>query len=243
MKSDRFLRYPIVSAAAAFALFFQPLTSLSAVLDFDFSLVPGSNPLPSEVIAGGVTAHAFYVKSGQYHDTALWKRDEKGEHGLGICSEPVKSCKSGGGDVNEISNQKNDEVLRLTLPGGQRWSALWVSSLDSGGSGKNETGTLYWSSLPTPDLKAPGIGSFRFDYDAIAPATEADLLPLLPGSFDATAKYLFFRAGGNTKGKNNDYLVWGGNVSEVPEPSSVVVLIIGGAALGTLVLSRTRAAL
>lgn len=242
MRSVRSLR-PAVICALAVTVSFHPLASPADVLDFDFSLAGGSNPLPSEVVVDSVAAHAFYVKSGQYHDAALWKRDEKGEHGLGICSEPIKSCQSGGGDVNEISNQKNDEVLRLTLPDGLRWSALWVSSLDAGGSGKNETGTLYWSSLPTPDLKAPGIASFQFDYDAIAPATEADLTPLLPGSFDATAKYLFFRAGSNVKGKNNDYLVWGGTVTEVPEPSSIVVLIIGGAALGTLVLSRTRAAL
>jgi hypothetical protein len=231
-----------VAAGLAVASLFQPPLAAAAVLDFDFTTIPGSNPLASQVNAGGVTAHGFFLDGGTYQDAALWKRNQSDDHGLGICSEKTDSCKEDGGDVNEISNQKNLEVLRLTLPSGKKWTSLWVSSLDDGGSKNNEMGTLYWSNLEQPDLSSLS-SSFLFKHSNLGSEAEGNLFAIsgFPAGFDPTAKYLFFRAGPNPDGQNNDYLVWGGNLSAVPEPSSTLMLLAGLAVTGSIALRRRHA--
>jgi len=212
----------------------------AAVLDFDFGTVSGGNPLASEITVSGVVAHGFFLDNGQFKDAVLWNNNTADEHGIGVCSEGTAAC-TGDGDVNEVSNQQNLEVLRLTLPAGKRWSSLWVSSLDDGGSANNETGTLYWSNQAQPALSTL-ISQRVFAHSDLSGADEGNLLALagFAATFDPTAKYLFFRAGPNPAGTNNDYLIWGGNLSVVPEPSALLSLLAGLGTVGALVARKAR---
>jgi len=239
MRAKRF-----VQAAAGMFLSALIQSASAGVFDFDFAIAPGTNPLASEILMNGVSAHGFYIDSGQYKDAALWRRNESHDHGLGICSEGTQDCIDGKGDVNEISNQEKLEVLRLALPAGKKWTSLWVSSLDDGGSGNNERGTLFWSNNPNPDLaNLPG-AQFKFAHSLLNGAEEANLFALasFPVSFDPTIKYLFFRAGPNNSGVNNDYLVWRGTLSPVPEPSAGLAILMGCTALAMLRLRRRMTA-
>jgi hypothetical protein len=63
--------------------------------------------------------------------------------------------------------------------------------------------------------------------------------------FDANANYLFFRAGlfnasGTAlNGTNNDYVVWGANLTPVPEPEIYAMFGVGLALVG-FVARRNR---
>ena len=232
----------VLAAGFAFASVLHPPLAAALVLDFDFTTLSGSNPLGVEESAGGVTAHGFVIEGGTYHDARLWKRNERHDHGVGICSEGKDACIHGGGDVNEISNQMNLEVLRLTLPTGKKWTGLWVSSLDAGGSGSDETGTLFWSSLEKPDLSRLSATSFTFKHSDLGATDQGNLfaVPGFPPRFDASATYLFFRAGVNPDGNDNDYLVWGGDLGVVPEPTGMLMIAAGLIAMGSITLGRLR---
>ncbi|MDB5311282.1 MAG: sdrD 1, partial [Gemmataceae bacterium] len=175
----------------------------------DFStLAPNNTALAQNVTVNGVRADAFYLSGGSYltTNTTLFERNGGTDRGLGVVSNGENAAL--GGDVNEISNQLNLDVVRLRKTAGDRWSSVWVSSLDSGGSGGAETGTLYWSNSPTPDLGTLSASSFTFKFGDFGGAVEGNVLALNPPNFDPTAGYLFFRAGPNAAGTNNDYLLW-----------------------------------
>ena len=167
--------------------------------------------LGQNITINGVRADAFYMPAaGTYAttNTQLWQRNVSDDHGLGVSSNGEPNPATSGGDVNELSNQVNAEVIRLTKADGDKWTALWVSSLDGGGSGGAEMGTLYWSNTANPNLSTLTT-KFSFKYGDFGPNTaEGNVLALNPPGFDGTAKYVYFVAGPNTAGCNNDYLVW-----------------------------------
>ena len=106
----------------------------------------------------GVSIAGFTYGGGTTFSTGsgyLWLRNDPEDLGLGYCSEG-SNCGTtstlGNGDWNELSNNYKDEIIRLTLPTGKVWTDIFVSSLDEGGSGNNETGTLYWSDVANPNL-------------------------------------------------------------------------------------------
>ncbi|MBL8474054.1 MAG: carboxypeptidase regulatory-like domain-containing protein, partial [Rhodocyclaceae bacterium] len=175
----------------------------------DFAFGANNTNLGQSITVNGVTAEAFYISSGyKTTNTVLWERNVADDHGIGVWSNGEPDPVVNGGDVNEISNQLNNEVIRLTKADADQWTSLWVSSLDSGGSGGAETGTVYWSNSATPDLSALTT-KFTFHYGDFGPnEAEGDILTLNPAGFDASAKYVFFVAGPNAAGTNNDYLVW-----------------------------------
>ena len=178
----------------------------------------------------------------------LWHRNNTDDHGFGYCSAG-ESCgaanTTGNGDANELSNEsRKTEIIRLTRPSGESWSNIWVSSLDSGGTNNNETGTFYWSNSATPNLST--MTGITFSHGQLAGADEGSIWSLVSGhGFDPNANYLFFRAGSYDtfghalNGTNNDYLVWGVNVAAVPEPEIYVMMGIG-LALMILVARRKR---
>ena len=179
----------------------------------------------------------------------LWLRNNTDDHGFGYCSAG-ESCgaanTTGNGDANELSNEsRKTEIIRLTRPSGESWSNIWVSSLDSGGTNNNETGTFYWSNSATPNLST--MTGITFSHGQLAGADEASIYAYLMahGFNDVNANYLFFRAGSYDtfghalNGTNNDYLVWGVNVAAVPEPEIYVMMGIG-LALMILVARRKR---
>lgn len=175
----------------------------------NFGALTNNTSLGQNTTVNGIRADAFYINAGyQTTSTVLWERNVTGDHGLGVWSKGEGDPIAGGGDVNELSNQLNKEVIRLAKPDGEQWSSLWVSSLDGNGSGGAEVGTLYWSDTATPDL-ATLTTKFSFKYgDFGVGAVEGDLLTLRPAGFDAKAKYVFFVAGPSSAGTNNDFLVW-----------------------------------
>ena len=176
----------------------------------DFGAGTNNANLGQNLTIGGVRADAFYLSGANYltTNTVLWERNVTDDHGIGVWSNGEPDPIAGGGDVNEISNQLHAEVIRLTKAAGTSWTSLWVSSLDSGGSGSAETGTIYWSNSATPDLSTLST-KFTFKYgDFGANVEEGDVLTLGPPGFDASAQYVFFVAGPNAAGTNNDYLFW-----------------------------------
>ena len=193
---------------------------------------------------GGIKIDGFVYTGGTTYrkdEGFLWLRNNPDDHGLGYCSSgetcgPVNS--TGNGDWNELSNQNKHEVIRLTLPtgAGMHWTDIWVSSLDSGGTSNNETGTVFWSNIAKPNLNTLTTKT-TFSYNQIAPADERSIFALL--GINPFAKYLFFEAG--PSGTNNDYLLYGANfVSPVPEPESYVMLLAGLALMGFVARRRKR---
>jgi len=191
---------------------------------------------------GGVSIAGFTYGGGTTFSTGsgyLWLRNDPEDLGLGYCSEG-SNCGTtstlGNGDWNELSNNYKDEIIRLTLPTGKVWTDIFVSSLDAGGSGNNETGTLYWSDVANPNLNTLTTKAI-FSHNQIDPpggaeVVEGSIWSQLSG-IDVDAKYLFFRAGPNPLGTNNDYLVWGVSLANpIPEPQTYAMLLAGLLVLG-----------
>ena len=172
----------------------------------DFSTLGTNTAVGASRTINGVTADAAFVSAGMVGSATLWARNAGDDKGVGVLSRYEDAA--GGEAVTGVSNQKNLDVIRLTKEAGTQWSSLWVSNLDANGSGGAEIGTLYWSDNPMPDL-ATLTTKFSFKYgDFGVGATAGDILGLRPSTFNADAKYVFFVAGSNPNGSNNDYLVW-----------------------------------
>ena len=222
--------------------FAVPLSATAAPIPFDFTTLGANNTqLATSVTAGGVLAEGFLLLAGT--PEPLWLRNQTNDHGIGVCSEGTNSCSSGGGDVNELSNENASsgsfngaEAIRLTLPTNASWGELWVSSLDDGGSNSNESGILFWSNSPTVFTN-----SFSFSYNDFKPGVEGNILSLAQASgFDASATYLLF-VNDPSNGGNNDYLVWKGvyyspPLQQAPEPGSLA--LFGAAFMGLILLRR-----
>jgi hypothetical protein len=178
------------------------------------------------VNVNGVTATGY--ANSLTNVVSLWLRNQTNDHGLGVCSEGATACSTGGGDVNELSNQLNAEAIVLERPDGFSWVELWVSSMDSGGTGGSEEGILYWG-----DALGVWNGSFGFAYPGIN--IEGDILALAAAAgFDENAKFVMF-VNNSASGTNNDFLVWKGVLEgpqKLPEPGTLLLVGVGLAALG-----------
>jgi hypothetical protein len=219
------------------------VSAFANVPPIDFSTVgtPASfnSPAKSTATIGGITIDAFTYSTGIYRASQLWLRNEgSSDVGLGICSEGTLCGSPGGtghGDYNELSNERNFEVMRLTLPTNMIWSDLFVSSLDTGGSNSDESGILYWSNSATPLLST--LSGLAFSHNTLN-ADDGSIWKLLPTSFNPSDKYLFFTPDASN-GSNNDYLVWGANVSKhVPEPASYTLMLTGLGLIGFMARRR-----
>ncbi len=205
------------------------VASLSALETVsDFSTLGNNVGVGATKTVNGVTAEAAYVSGSTIGSATLWARNSGEDKGLGVISRYEDSA--GGEAVTGLSNQKNMDVIRLTKEAGDQWSSLWVSNLDAEGSGGAEIGTLYWSDNPMPDLSTLTT-KFTFKYGDFGVGAESgDILSLRPSTFNADAKYVFFVAGSNPNGTNNDFLVWKAgtvpaqlsNTAKVTPPSTFI---------------------
>jgi hypothetical protein len=210
----------------------------AAFVDFDFVAGQTNNTQgPGSLTVNGVVARAFDNNTFSSPDL-FWFRNVNNDHGLGICDAASESCSAG--DDNELDNIDSLEIITLDNTNGGEWVELWVSSLDSGGTGGMETGTLLWSHTAQSFSLTD---SFVFMYGDFGTDVEGDILSLAAASgFDATAPYLLFIAGTNgSTGGNNDYLVWKGRIdTPVPEPTTLGLLGLGMLAFGFAGRRRAR---
>jgi hypothetical protein len=108
----------------------------AAPLVIDFSAGGPVGMLAASFTVAGVFVEGLYRDgAGNWLPSPLFRRNEPGDHGLGVCSEGSGACGTGSGmgDWNELSNLVSPEVIRLTLPDNYEWVSFQLSSLDSNG--------------------------------------------------------------------------------------------------------------
>ena len=233
------LRAVLVSTiAVVFALVVGTADADAIVIDF--SSGPTGNLGTSHVEIMGVSVDGFYWDGDSWEQANLYRRNETNDHGLGVCSTG-EDC-AAGGDFNELSNNVNPELIRLTLPAGFFWTGVGVSSLDTNGGEAIERGQAFATSnsdpsslFPIPNTLTPGA---FWEFAATADSGAAVEPTFMVTGGTQFLEFIFFRpfdfSGGATYGYNrdNDYLVHTATIEPVPEPGTVALFAVGLAGLG-----------
>ena len=211
---------------------------------------PLGDTLVASITFDTITATAYYDPTNDgvnnwtsdVNTATLWRRDMSQDHGLGVCSRVVdlveEQCDSNG-NFNELSQRLVDEAIGLTKDNAsEKWTGLWVSSLDA-----SESGTLWWGDGTANDIINPLNASNSFVFSAgdfAGGAVEGNLFDLagfaslISAVGDATN--LYFTPSGAV-GTDNDYLVWAA-ATAVPVPAAV--WLFGSGLLGLVGIARRR---
>jgi PEP-CTERM motif len=183
----------------------------------------------------GLKVTGYYLNSSNVWTPAnLFRRDEDpNDVGFGVCN-PIEgsSCGtgSGGGDINELDNSGQRELIRLTLPTGYTWVSVGVSSLDTnGGVGSPESGRLFADSNGIASTTAGASGDTLIT--SFTGSSNPNLQLTIPGG-DASSPYLFFEPFNPNGSTNNDFLISNAVIQStgksgqgtVPEPATLVLL-------------------
>jgi len=225
------------SIAVVFAMLLIAVNADAIVIDFSTGTVGDLGT--STVNIDGVVVDGFYF-DGSWLSANLFRRNEPNDHGLGICNPDElgeSECESaeGGGDVNELDNNGNPELIRLTLPAGFFWTEVAISSMDDNGSSDPddiERGQAFATNDGDPDNLLLGTPFWQFEGTVPVEVT----FPV--SGADQFAQYIFFRpfdwSGGAVYGynKDNDFLVWQATIEPVPEPGMLCLLAAGLLGLG-----------
>lgn len=183
----------------------------------------------------------------------LYGRNETNDRGIGVCS-PGETCTSpGGGDYNELSNERGPELIRLAIQPGWVWNSIQLSSLDNNGGGAVEHAMIFAGNVANPLGPAGGLTNETVFCKVTAGATVTtnggctlsgginSVEPIfnVPSAY-AGSSYLFFEAYDwtNSNNTNNDYLIKSATISRVPEPGTLGLL--GSSILGLLAFRRRR---
>jgi len=198
----------------------------------------------------------FHFDGTDWVETSLYRRRETNDNGLGVCSPGDRTANggtdcpgpSGGGDWNELDNNGEAELILLELGDGYEWVSVGFSSLDMNGGSDPERGRLWFADSSDPSSL---LGNPFFDFGASGTDVEPNFTDFPVGT---RTSFLFFEpfdwgvvapiappalgAGGSvstTTTNDNDFLVRSAVITQqtaVPEPSSVLALGVGLAALG-----------
>jgi hypothetical protein len=210
------------------------------------SFVPPAGGFPSgggflagnatTVTIGGIAINGYTLSGGSNPSNLvaapLFGRHETGDSGIGICSAGESCTVPGGGDSNELSNEHNQEVLRLTLPSGSTWLSVTLSSLDNNGGGAPERGLILTDgpnntfSVICAFAGAGPAASGSLTSCTQSGGTGVEPVFSIPTTY-AGSLHLYFAPfdwlnGTNT---NNDFLVQAASISStVPEPGSLALI-------------------
>lgn len=251
-RAEKGIRNAVIAVLAAIVTLVASGHMASAVT-IDFSTINppadpgGALPGPTATL-GGIVVDAFYFSGSGYTQTGstlFVRRDAAEDRGLGVCSPDEQSTTActnpfsgGGGDINELDNAGGRELIRLTLPTGETWVSVWLSSLDCNGlpctgiGSDPESGRLYYSS--SNGLASGNLGTLYTSFSGSANANREIPITTIAAQ---TATYLYFIPKG---GHDNDYLVWkatteggGGGSTQVPMAWTLTLVALGLPSLGT----------
>jgi hypothetical protein len=206
------MRNIIFMAVLAMAtLLMLPGSSQAVEIDFSAGTV-GDLGTDTFVDPGtGLTVQGLYLDGGVWTPANLFRRNETNDHGFGVCNPGEQPCPGppGGGDINELDNAEQSELIVLQLPAGYEWVSVQISSMD-----------------PNPGFLVPERGILYADYDGVLSTTFGLVgdtqLETFTGGVDpleaifkidpaySQAPYLVFEPFDHTGGAttNNDYLVY-----------------------------------
>ena len=236
----RFVRVAAVLAVGVTAL--APRTSHALVVNFATPGAPG-NLSSTSFTDSGVTARGWWSTSGNassWLPANLYRRNQTNDHGFGVCNPSEAAAgpggvdcpgPSGGGNINELDNLSEDELISLSLPAGFSWVSVSVSSVDS-----SETGTLWADS----DLVFGAVGLIG-DLGVVANFAAGGPIEFdisIPAAFSLTSHLVFepdFKTGSEF---DNDYLVWQAELTPVPLPAALPLFL--SALVGLALLGRRQ---
>ena len=216
-----------IAGMVALCTFTVPCLSSAVTIDFNSGSTGNTGSPTFTDATTGLTVHGYYLDASSWADANLFRRDEIGDRGLGICNPLEASagggdCAAGNGDVNELDNLDQTEIMALELPAGYRWVSVAVSSLDTNDGDGNgpERGILYANPDDNFGTTPGAIGAIVIqNLTGSGNGTDAEQTINIPPA-NGTSPFLVFEPYDFTNSGNdatNDYLVWSATIEPIEE--------------------------